>query len=158
MEFSAKTFFITVIPVFLNLVFGAMVVYSNLGNYNKTRKAPFTPPSWIFSVIWVVMYGLIATAGYLGYQYQPNSKYQYNFLIAFYAQVLLNFAWILCFFGARLPRLALVVLMALISVVVYMAYETWTYNVTASSFFIVYAVWLLFATFLNVGYVVVNQL
>jgi benzodiazapine receptor len=157
-QFSWKDFLVTVIPVVLNFLVGALITYSTIVRYNSTRHAPFTPPGWVFSLVWTVMYGLIAAGGYLGYNGQPSTTEKNNFLIAFYLQVLFNFAWVLCFFGALQARVALVVLIALVGTVIYLIYKSWAVNKTAASFFIVYLAWLLFATFLNVGYVVVNRM
>ena len=157
-EFSWPKFLEIAAPVVLGAVAASLATRVGWKNYNNSRKAPFTPPRFVFPLVWTTIYILIIAAGYLTLAEIKDENTQRLFLAIFYIQVLLNFMWCLVFFGFGDARLGLITIVFLIFSVIYLIYESFNYSTLAAWFFVVYLGWLLFATFLNVGFIAVNQM
>ena len=122
--------------------------------YYNLLKPPFTPPDWIFMPVWSSIYFTMFIALLL-YIFKPaqnkNSGYIY-----FTGQLILNFLWTPAFFYLKNIVLALMVIIFLdIFVILTIKYF---YKVSKISALILmpYLVWILFATYLNIGYLVLN--
>lgn len=89
--------------------------------YNVELKKPaFQPPAEVFPPVWTVLYALVALSGARVWQ-APRSPARRRALALWGAQLVLNAAWTLIFFGARRPRAALADLVGLIgSIAAYM--------------------------------------
>lgn len=75
--------------------------------YSSLRKPWFQPPAWVFAPVWTGLYVLIATSGYRVWS-SPASPERTRALGFWGAQLGLNAAWTLLFFGKKDPRAALV--------------------------------------------------
>ncbi len=75
--------------------------------YNSLQKPWFQPPSWVFAPVWTGLYALIAVSGYRVWS-APASPERTRALGFWGAQLGLNAAWSLLFFGKQDPRAALI--------------------------------------------------
>jgi tryptophan-rich sensory protein len=75
--------------------------------YRGLRKPWFQPPSWVFAPVWTGLYALIAASGYRVWS-APPSPDRTRALGFWGAQLGLNAAWSLLFFGKHDPRAALI--------------------------------------------------
>jgi benzodiazapine receptor len=157
-EFNWNKFLQIAVPVIIGAVAASISTGWGFKRYQISRKAPFTPPRIVFPIVWTTLYIFLIVAGYLTVVEITDQNDWRLFLSIFYVQIFLNFLWCLVFFGIGDARMALVIILFLIGSVVYLIFESYKYSLTAMSFFIVYLAWLLFATFLNVGFISVNQL
>lgn len=135
------------------------------GWYAEVTKVPWSPPNSVFGPVWSVLYLLIAIAGLLiwrsGYQgANPNAA---RGVLGIYAiQLVLNGLWTPIFFagypliGATAWWIALVVILALIGCVVWLAISAAKWSKTASWIMVVYLLWLTFAATLNAGIIFLN--
>lgn len=76
------------------------------------HKPTWYPPSWIFGVVWTVLYSMMALAAWLVWR-QGGWAAQRRTLLVFLAQLVLNALWTPLFFGMHLVGAALVDLVAL---------------------------------------------
>ena len=95
---------------------GALVGYSTAGGdstwYQALAKPSWTPPSWLFGPVWTMLYAAMAVAAWRVWR-RGGWSAQSAPLMAFVAQLLLNFAWSFLFFGARQIGWALIEIAAL---------------------------------------------
>ena len=113
-----------------------------------------SPPSWVFGVVWPILYSLLAIGTWLGFRstdFRVNNKQEYDLFVLFAAlhAVFLKL-WIPIFFGQQSFSLALFdIFLAMgtnIAVIVLTArQELWV----TVAFFAVELAWLLFALYLN---------
>ena len=66
--------------------------------YAALNKPPFTPPNWLFGPVWVTLYLLMGVSLYLVYRGRKGRKAGLA-IGAFSAQLALNVAWSIVFFG-----------------------------------------------------------
>lgn len=122
--------------------------------YYNLLKPPFAPPDWIFSPVWSILYCTIVIALLL-YIFKPaeNKKSGY---IYFATQLILNCLWTPAFFYLQNILLALIIIILLDIFVLLTIYSFYKVSKFASLILIPYLIWILFATYLNIGYLILN--
>jgi tryptophan-rich sensory protein len=122
--------------------------------YNSLTKPVFAPPDWLFTPAWMLLYLLIfiSLIVYITSEGE-NKKSGY---IYFAIQIILNFIWSPVFFLLKNIFLALVVILLLDIFVVLTIKKFYSVSKIAAWLLIPYLVWILYATYLNLGYFVLN--
>jgi len=142
--------FLSYLPGILGIIVTPISTGGNLW-YNTLNNSMLTPPGWVFSVAWTVLYFLIGLALFL-VMVADNTRSRYSkttAYILFVVNLILNTLWSFVFFGAEMPEVALLVLAALIIVVIVMAREFFRINRAAFWLIVPYILWLFFAFYLN---------
>ncbi len=118
--------------------------------YDNLIKPAFNPPASIFSPVWIILYGTILVSLIL-FAIRPSSESKLKGYIYFITQMLLNLAWSPAFFYLHNIGLALGIIILLdITVIMTMI------QFFACYILIPYLLWILFATYLNVSFFVLN--
>ena len=107
-------------------------------------QSPLTPPSWVFPVVWTVLYILMAVGYTLVRNKGENCGQQ-----LYRVQLLFNFVWPILFFNFNLFLFSFIWLVALLILVILMAKEFYGCVRIAGLLQIPYILWLLFAGYLN---------
>ena len=76
--------------------------------YASLQKPGFTPPSWLFGPMWIVLYILMGISIYLIWQKLGNDQRSKQTFWLFWIHLIFNANWSLVFFGMRDPAFALV--------------------------------------------------
>lgn len=152
-------FIIAIAISFLPGIFG--VFFTPHGNsniwYNGLIKSGLTPPGWVFSIAWTILYILLGIALYLVIRHKTRANSdKIRAYILFAAQLILNGLWSYMFFGAHLPSFALVNLLLLFVVSVWMARVFNTIDRRAAYLVIPYILWMMFAFYMNAYIVLMN--
>lgn len=118
------------------------------------RQPPFSPPAWVFPVVWTALYLVMGFASYLVYR---DCDYLLNDAMkCFFYQLFVNFSWSIVFFRFGFYTAAAVVLGALLLLTIGTTAQFFTVNKTAGKLMVPYILWLVFALYLNVGVAVLN--
>ena len=115
--------------------------------YAELAKPPFNPPNWLFAPVWTAIYLLITIAGWRTWQRDRESWP----MKLWWTQLILNFIWSPIFFAAQRIDLALLVILFLLLTILGFIVATWRLDRLASWLFVPYAVWVSFASLLNVS-------
>jgi tryptophan-rich sensory protein len=118
------------------------------GWYADLRKPSFQPPSWMFGVVWTILYSLLGLSLAIVLQ-EPASKDRRDALWLFGGQLLLNFAWSPVFFGLQMIDVALVVLLVMLVMALATARYFRKLNRLAGWLLLPYLLWLCLAVSLN---------
>ena len=118
--------------------------------YDALRKPPATPPPAVFGPAWTVLYLLMAIAAWLVWR-EGLTRQTALALGLFAAQLALNFAWSLIFFGqhrigAALLEIAMLWLVILATIVAF-----WIVRPAAGALLLPYLGWVSYAAYLNAG-------
>jgi tryptophan-rich sensory protein len=132
---------------------GALATGDAGATYDRLDLPPFAPPGWLFGPVWTVLYVLIAVAGWLHWRRVRRADAG---LVAYGAQLVLNAAWTPLFFGADRSVLALVDISLLAVLVVLTIVMFARRSRVAAALLVPYLLWVLYATALNAGIVVLN--
>lgn len=117
--------------------------------YATLQKPSFNPPNWLFAPVWILLYLLMGTAFYLIWQKGFHSKNSKIALGLFVAQLILNTAWSLFFFGYHFLGLALVEIIILWISIFLTILSFWKISKSAALLLLPYLLWVSFATLLN---------
>lgn len=127
----------------------------NLTWYHTLNKPPFTPPAWVFAPAWTFLYITIFLA-LLVYGIKPYSGSKNWGFTLFFLQLLLNLVWSPVFFGIHNIGMAFAIIVLLDIFVILNAIEFYKVSKTSGNLLLPYFIWLLYATYLNAGYFVLN--
>ena len=130
----------------------------NMGQmYQNYNKPPLSPPGIVFPIVWVLLYALMGIASYLVYEEGTNKGNAKHKALLFYAiQLGLNFLWSIVFFRFEAYTAAVVVIVLLDIFAIITALMFKKLYKPAFYLMIPYILWLLFATYLNIGVAVLN--
>ena len=128
-------------------------MFKSVWYYNLT-KPPLAPPDWIFPPVWSILYFSMLVALLL-YLFKPaqNKKSGY---IYFAVQLILNLLWAIVFFYLKNMFLALIVIILLDIFVILTIKSFYKVSKISGLILIPYLIWILFVTYLNIGYLVLN--
>jgi len=120
--------------------------------YAGLAKPGFVPPNWGFPIPWTILYVLIAIAGWRTFRREPRGKA----MLAWAAQMALNFVWSPVMFTMHQIGAALVILICLlVAIVTYISLEL-SRDRLAAALFVPYAAWVAFAGVLNAAILRLN--
>ena len=141
------------------LVGGISAALSSQGMvaYGNMNKPPLSPPPWVFSVAWTILYLIMGLASYFIVTAGPGSKGKGMLITAYIVQLIMNFMWSLIFFNHKLYFVAFIWLMVMWLIVIFCAIGFYSIKKTATYLFIPYIVWLTFAAYLNLGTYLLNK-
>ena len=122
--------------------------------YENLTKPEFTPPSKVFSIVWPILYILMAVSFFivLGSE-NPLKPWAVTIFIV---QLIMNFLWSPVFFVLGKIKLALFISILLMVSVLLMIILFFCISKVAGILQIPYLLWLIFATFLNSTFVWLN--
>ena len=112
--------------------------------YETLKRSSLTPPGYIFSIVWSILYFLIALSASI--IWKNGSKTSKGL---FFAQLIVQVIWSYSFFYIHAISLALIVLILLCLIIFLMISNFYRYSKTASYLLIPYFLWCVFASYLN---------
>ena len=123
--------------------------------YQNLPRSKLSPPSWVFGVVWPVLYLMMGIALFLVWK---NPKC-YPFcppLVYFLLQLALNLTWTTLFFKYRLIGWSLASLFLIIVLTAITIAKFYPISRLAAGLLVPYLLWLIFASYLN-SYIVYNS-
>lgn len=75
--------------------------------YESLDRPDWRPPNWAFPVVWTILYGMIAAAGWIAHAAAGGLLAAPLAFGLYFLQLAFNAAWSWLFFGRRRPDLAL---------------------------------------------------
>ncbi|MGV8981198.1 TspO/MBR family protein [Clostridium sp.] len=119
------------------------------GDYANFNKPPFSPPGWVFPVVWTILFFLMAVAAYRIWMKGKAGEDVSKALTLYCAQLFLNFLWSIIFFRFRLYAIAFLELLLLLVLILLTCFEFYRIDKTSGYLMIPYIVWVSFAGVLN---------
>lgn len=140
-----------VVPVAVAAVIGNLATIPNISPwYEGLVKPPFNPPNSVFGPVWTVLYILMAWAFFRVLR-SPKGSARRHAIAFFLAQIALNAAWSVAFFGFHSPAAGLVVILMLVTVLAATIHAFLAVDRIAGGVLVPYLGWVAFATLLNVS-------
>ena len=132
----------------------ALVTYHGMPVYEQLEKPVFTPPSFLFPIVWNLLYVLMGIGAARVWLSQDPMRGQR--LRPFVLQLILNFFWTVWFFGAGQYLLAFFWLLILLCVIGWMIAAFSKADPLAGRLQIPYLLWTGFAAVLNFSIFLLN--
>ncbi len=143
------------IPVLVGALAG-FLTKNDVTEFMETANQPFfTPPGWLFPVVWTILYVLMGVAAYFIDISKDIDKDKA--LLVYYAQLFFNFVWSFIFFTAEKYLFAFVWivilwLLILLTIIKFKKTDTRTVLLLAP-----YLAWVTFAAILNFSVYILNR-
>lgn len=118
-------------------------------SYQELFRPPFSPPAWLFPIVWTLLYTLMGISSYLIVTSDVTRAVKEDALWQYLVQLGINLIWPFLFFYFEMRLAAFIWIVILIAAVIKMIVDFWSINRTAALLQIPYVLWLLFATYLN---------
>jgi tryptophan-rich sensory protein len=115
--------------------------------YLTLNKSKLNPPSYIFGLVWPILYILMMVSAFLTYR---------KVFSVFLIQLIFNAAWSWLFFRFQMPLVALFDIYILIIINIYLLYLMYKESKIGFLLFIPYVLWISFASYLNL-FIVINN-
>jgi tryptophan-rich sensory protein len=123
--------------------------------YDNLIKPFLTPPAWVFPPAWIILYATLLAALIL-YTIKFSRTKKLLGYIYFILQMFLNLAWSPAFFVEQNIKLALGIIILMDIFAILMLRRFFLVSKLAGSILIPYIIWILFATYLNIGFLLLN--
>lgn len=138
------------------LILGGIVSFLISGyiDYNSLQMPSFAPPSFLFPIVWSTLYILMGISyGIL----KSNNLVDSKINLIYYSQLMVNLLWPIVFFVLKWRLFAFLWIILLVVLVVNMIIQFYNKNQLSGLLQIPYLLWLLFATYLNLGVYLLNR-
>ena len=99
----------------------ALITANNMDLYSQINQPPLAPPSWLFPVVWTLLYILMGISAAMVWQKRGEDRTKVDTALSIYAlNLFLNFFWSIIFFNMRAFLFAFIWLVALWAVILIM--------------------------------------
>ncbi|HZQ67934.1 MAG TPA: TspO/MBR family protein [Terriglobales bacterium] len=123
--------------------------------YARLKKPGYTPPSYVFPIVWTILYSLIAVSGWRVWTAQPSWRRR-KALRLWAEQLMANAEWSRLFFGEHRPQVALLDLVAMEGLILEYISVARKVDRAAALLFVPYMAWVAFAALLNADIALLN--
>lgn len=137
-------------------VLSGIIAGNSFSFYKEIVRPPFSPPGWIFPIVWIILYALMGISAYFIYNSKATVR-QKNFALALYTiQLVVNFLWSIVFFRLKMLVFSVVIILLLLVLICVMLYSFYRIRSVAVYLNIPYLLWTAFASYLNIGVLILN--
>ena len=145
--------------VFLLITFAVagiagIITAKGMPAFDKINKPAFTPPDIVFPIVWTILYALMAIGAAM--VWNTGGKGKAKAISLFALQLVMNFLWVVWFFGIQAYLFSFIWLIALIAAVAAMTRAFYDVNAVAAYSQIPYIAWLTLAALLNLAVYIMN--
>jgi len=138
-----KPYLIEIIIALLVGGLSALLTKGGMKSFEFVTKPPLTPPSFIFPIVWSILFILMGISAGLSQKTVGRVPFSYRL------SLLVNFFWSLIFFNMQAYLFAFIWLLLLLALIITMIYEYLKINKTAAYLQIPYLLWVIFAGYLT---------
>ena len=147
---KVKNLFYLFFPIILGSLVGFII--NGYIDYNSLSKPLGAPPSWLFPIMWSIIYLLMGISYYI---YRKDDE-DIIVSIIYYIQLFINILWSFIFFVFKFRLFACIWIVILDVFVLFMIYLFWNKKRLSAYLNIPYMLWILFATYLTIGIYLLN--
>lgn len=149
--------FMFLIVVFMAAMAGGAITATSVGGWYQTlQKPPLTPAPWIFPIVWNLLYFMMAISAWLVWRAAGSFDRAGFALALFGAQLSLNLAWSIVFFGLQSPWMGVADIILLDTAILGTIFAFAKHSRLAALLLVPYLAWTLFATYLTLAIAILN--
>ncbi len=151
-----KVFIFVAIVYFVQFIGSFAMRYSDPNWYKTLSKPVFTPPDYVFGIVWPILYLMIAVAGFLIWK-NLNHRFGNLAIIFWGCQLFFNMIWTFLFFYMHEMFLALVDIFLIWCFTILCMIFAYSVTVWGFVLLIPYILWITFAFVLNLYFYLFNR-
>ncbi len=121
----------------------------SMQQYKELVRPSFSPPGWVFPVVWTALFILMGIASFRIYTSNTESRQRRNAIVIYTLQLAVNFFWTILFFTLRMRGTALLWLILLWILIFLTIKKFYKVDRVASWLMVPYIAWVSFAGILN---------
>lgn len=121
-------------------------------DFNNIIKPSFTPPGYIFPIVWSILFTLMGISLYL---ISENKVTKSSYLI-FIVNLIVNSLWTMFFFNFKWYLFSFIWILFLIGIVIIMIINFYKYSKISAIIQIPYLIWLVFAGIITYNVYILN--
>lgn len=126
--------------------------------YKDLRKPSWNPPNWIFGPAWTVILALAAWSGVQSWNNAADDGSEHVLIVALFAvNIALHMLWSPLFFALKRPDWSLIEVPFLWLSIVALMFGVGRFSTLSVWLLLPYLLWVMFAAFLNLKIVQLNQ-
>lgn len=128
-------------------------IISDFIDYSELIKPPLAPPGYVFGIVWSILYIL------MGISYsilEVNNELDEKTKKVYYIQLFVNALWSIIFFVFKLRFVSIAWIILLIILIIEIIKLFYNKNKVSAYLQIPYLIWIIFATYLNMGVYILN--
>lgn len=135
----------------------ALVTGGSMGLYEDIITPPLVPPSWLFPIVWTILFILMGISAAMIYNDRKASMAQKKSALYTYAlSLIVNFFWSIIFFNLRAFFFAFIWLVLLLYLIINTILKYYKIKPLAAYLQIPYAIWVSFAGYLTLAIWILN--
>lgn len=140
--------------IFIPLAVGGIVslIIMPFMDYEELFRPPLAPPGMLFPIIWGILYTLMGVS----YTIADKRRLDDGDKLLYYFQLGVNALWPIAFFVLKWRLFAFIWILFLAVLVYLMIKMFYKYSKLAAYLQIPYLIWVLFASYLNLGIYLLN--
>ena len=147
------------VSILLTLAVGGLrgfLTSMGMDSFDALTKPPLTPPSFLFPIVWTVLFILMGVGAARIFMTEPTAA-RNRALIVYVVQLAVNFFWSIIFFNLQAYAFAFFWLILLWVLILTMIYLFCKVDKPAALIQIPYAIWVTFAGYLNLMIWLMNR-
>ena len=147
------------VSILLTLAVGGLsgfLTSMGMDSFDALTKPPLTPPSFLFPIVWTVLFILMGVGAARIFMTEPTAA-RNRALIVYVVQLAVNFLWSIIFFNLQAYAFAFFWLILLWVLILTMIYLFCKIDKPAALLQIPYAIWVTFAGYLNLMIWLLNR-
>jgi len=123
--------------------------------FDSLNKPILQPPAWIFSPIWIILYATLIIALII-YSRKISKKSKLVGYILFAVHMSFNILWSPVFFLFHQIEIALFIILIIDITAFFLIKKIFYISKIAGTILIPYFIWIIFATYLNIQFCILN--
>lgn len=144
------------IPISVGLL-STIFTKDNMNVYEELIVPNVAPPSYVFPIVWTALYTLMGVSSAMIYNRRNTDKLKVRQALTAYAiSLVINFGWSIIFFNANAFLLSFLWLILLLYFIIKTISEYRRIEPVAAYLQIPYALWVIFAGYLNIAIYFLN--
>lgn len=147
------------VSILLTLAVGGLsgfLTSMGMDSFDALTKPPLTPPSFLFPIVWTVLFILMGVGAARIFMTEPTAA-RNRALIVYVVQLAVNFLWSIIFFNLQAYAFAFYWLILLWVLILTMFYLFCKVDKPAALIQTPYAIWVTFAGYLNLMIWLMNR-
>lgn len=151
-----KPYVVSIVIALLVGGLSALLTKDNM-NLDGVNQPALSPPSWLFPIVWTILFILMGISSAMVYQSGPNRPQVKSALWVYALQLAVNFFWSIIFFNMRNFIFAFIWLLLLWVLIVVMITKFKKIRPLAAYLQIPYLLWVTFAGYLTFATYLLNR-
>lgn len=136
----------------------ALLTAGSMNLYSEIIQPPLAPPSFLFPVVWTVLYILMGISAAMIYLEKDNMPREVSrALLVYTINLFLNFFWSIIFFNMQAFLFSFICLVLLWVTILIMIIKFYRIKPLAGVLQIPYLLWVTFAGYLNLAIYILNK-